>query len=111
MNIDDFQEQALKSIAITQRTPIALAHRTMGLNGAAGILSNELKKVIRDKAGNANNEDLEIVKKRLGDVLYYAAVLAEYYDLKLSDIAAYNLEQSADFLENRRRASGGKAAE
>jgi len=110
MNIDDFQQQALKSLAITQKTPVALAHRTMGLNGAAGILSNELKKVIRDKAGNANDEDLEVVKKRLGDVLYYSAVLAEYYDLKLSDIAAYNLEQSADFLENR-RASGGKAAE
>lgn len=110
MDIDDFQLQALKSVAIAQKTPVALAHRTMGLNGAAGILSNELKKVIRDKEGKATAEDLEVVRKRLGDVLYYAAVLAEYYDLKLSDIATYNLEQSAQFLKNR-QTSDDRAAE
>ncbi len=110
MDIDEFQQQALKSVAITQKTAVALAHRTMGLNGAAGILSNELNKVIRDKDGKATPEDLEIVKKRLGDVLYYAAVLAEYYDLKLSDVASNNLEQSAEFLKNR-ELSGKKAAE
>lgn len=109
MDIDDFQEQALKSLAITQKTPIALAHRTMGLNGAAGILSNQLKKVIRDKAGASDAEDLEVVKKRLSDVLYYTATLAEYYDLKLSEIAAYNISQSAVFLEKRQEAKA-KAA-
>lgn len=110
MDIDEFQEQALKSIAITNKTPIALAHRTMGLNGAAGILSNELKKVIRDKAGTATSEDIELIKKRLGDVLYYSAVLAEYYNLKLSDVVKGNIEQSAQFLETREK-TGGKDAE
>lgn len=110
MDIDDFQQQALKSLAITQKTPIALAHRTMGLNGAAGILSNQLKKVIRDKAGASDAEDLEVVKKRLSDVLYYTATLAEYYDLKLSEIAAYNIDQSAEFLEKRQE-SNNEAAE
>ena len=110
MDIDDFQLRALKSIAIPQKTPIALAHRTMGLNGASGILSNELKKVIRDKSGEASEEDLGLVKKRLGDVMYYTAVLADYFDLKLSDIAATNVEQSSTFLKDRESA-GGKAAE
>lgn len=110
MNIDDFQEQALKSIAISQKGPIALSHRTLGLNGAAGILSNELKKVIRDKAGVVDEEDIEVVKKRLGDVLYYAAALAEYFDLSLSDIAKQNINQSAEFLK-KRQGSQAKAAE
>jgi NTP pyrophosphatase (non-canonical NTP hydrolase) len=101
MNIDDFQKQALKSIAISQKGPIALSHRTLGLNGAAGILANQLKKVIRDKDGVSDEEDLEVVKKRLGDVLYYTAALAEYFDLSLSEVAAQNVEQSANFLKNR----------
>lgn len=110
MDLDDFQKQAIKSIAIAQKTPIALAHRTLGLSGASGIISNELKKVIRDASGEAGKQDLELVKKRLGDVLYYTAALAEYFDLKLSDIATANIEQSAKFLENR-KSSGNKAAE
>lgn len=101
MNIDDFQQQALDSIAITQKGVPALAHRTLGLTGEAGILANQLKKVIRDNDGATDNVDIEEVKKRLGDVLYYTAALAEYFDLSLSDIAAANLERSAEFKKNR----------
>lgn len=110
MNIDDFQKQALESIAISHKGPIALSHRTLGLNGAAGILANQLKKVIRDKDGVSDEQDIEVVKKRLGDVLYYTAALAEYFDLKLSDVASQNIEQSAAFLKNR-QASNDKAVE
>jgi NTP pyrophosphatase (non-canonical NTP hydrolase) len=110
MNIDDFQKQALKSIAISQKGPIALSHRTLGLNGAAGTLANQLKKVIRDKEGVSDEEDLEVVKKRLGDVLYYTAALAEYFDLSLSDIATQNVARSDKFLKDRQN-SKGKAAE
>ncbi len=101
MDIDDFQKQALTSIAITQKGIPALAHRTLGLSGEAGILANQLKKVIRDKDGLPYKEDVEEVKKRLGDVLYYAAALADYFDLSLSEIAEANLERSATFKESR----------
>jgi NTP pyrophosphatase (non-canonical NTP hydrolase) len=101
MDIDDYQQQALKSIAITQKSTEALAHRALGLNGEAGILSNQLKKIIRDKGSVADQEDLEVVKKRLGDVLYYTAALADYFGLTLSDVAGQNLEQSQAFLKQR----------
>lgn len=101
MNIDDFQQQALKSVAITQKDTAALAHRTLGLTGGAGILANQLKKVIRDKNSIPDQEDIETVKKRLGDVLYYTATLADYFDLSLSEIAQQNIEQSNAFRENR----------
>jgi NTP pyrophosphatase (non-canonical NTP hydrolase) len=101
MNIDDFQKQAMQSIAITQKGPVALAHRTLGLNGEAGILANQLKKVIRDKNSIPDDEDIELVKKRLGDVLYYTSALADYFGLTLSEIAKQNLEQSASFMERR----------
>lgn len=101
MNIDDFQTQALKSIAITEKGPAALAHRSLGLNGEAGILANQLKKVIRDKNSMPDNEDTEVVKKRLGDVLYYTAALADYFGLTLSEVAQQNIEQSKIFMQNR----------
>jgi len=101
MNIDDFQAQALKSIAITEKGPVALAHRTLGLNGEAGILANQLKKVIRDKNSMPDNEDVEAVKKRLGDVLYYTAALADYFGLTLSEVAKQNLERSEAFRQSR----------
>lgn len=101
MDINDFQKQALQSVAITQKGIPALAHRTLGLTGAAGILANQTKKVIRDKDGMADSEDIEIIKKRLGDVLYYTAVLAEYFNLTLADVAQNNIQQSAEFKNQR----------
>lgn len=103
MNIDEYQKHALKSVAITGKDITALAHRTLGLNGEAGILSNQIKKIIRDKGGKADEQDLEVVRKRLGDVLYYTAVLAEYFELSLSDVAENNMKQSTKFIQERRQ--------
>ena len=101
MDIDTFQQHALKSVAITDKTVAALAHRTLGLTGEAGILANQLKKVIRDKNGQPDATDTEEAKKRLGDVLYYAAVLADYFDLSLSEVAKQNMERSTSFKNSR----------
>ena len=101
MDLNDFQKQALKSVAITQKGVPALAHRMLGLSGEAGILANQIKKMIRDKNGQPDASDLEVAKKRLGDALYYIAVLAEYFDLTLLEVATQNLEQSAEFAKNR----------
>ena len=78
-----------------------LAHRTLGLTGEAGVLANQLKKVIRDKQGVPDPSDIASAKKRLGDVLYYAAVLADYFDLTLSEVAQQNIAQSAEFKARR----------
>lgn len=103
MNIDDFQNHALTSIAITQKDIPALAHRTLGLTGESGILANQIKKVIRDKNGQPDNDDIEEAKKRLGDVLYYAATLADYFGLTLSEIAALNMQRPTTFKEDRQQ--------
>ena len=101
MNIDDFQKHALASVAITQKGVPALAHRTLGLTGEAGILANQIKKLIRDKNGQPETTDIEVITKRLGDVLYYTAVLAAYFDLSLSEVAKQNMKQSTDFKNDR----------
>lgn len=101
MDMDEFQKEALKSVAITEKDLAALAHRTLGLTGEAGTLANVVKKIIRDKSGKADQNDLAEIKKRLGDTLYYVAVLAEYFDLELSDVADQNRKQSALFRRSK----------
>lgn len=103
MNIDDFQKHALTSVAITDKGIPALAHRALGLTGEAGILANQLKKVIRDKNGQPDEADTAEAVKRLGDVLYYTAVLADYFGLSLSEVAQQNMDRSTAFKDQRQK--------
>ncbi|HEY4964697.1 MAG TPA: hypothetical protein VIH90_08475 [Candidatus Saccharimonadales bacterium] len=78
-----------------------MAHRSLGLSGEAGIIANLVKKAIRDNDGKLTDDDIQELQKRLGDVLYYAAVLAEYFDIPFNKIAKHNLEQSQQFKKSR----------
>lgn len=101
MQLNDYQKEALKTVAITEHSVAALAHRSLGLAGEAGTLANAVKKVIRDRDGQTNEADTNLAREKLGDVLYYTAVLAEYYGLSLEEIAQANMEKSAEFLRTR----------
>lgn len=93
----------MQSVAITDKSVAALAHRTLGLTGEAGIIANAMKKVIRDKNGVMTDEDKQLLKEKLGDVLYYVAVLADYADLSLEEIAAANVKKSQAFKASRNK--------
>ncbi len=97
MNLNDYQSSALKSVAITEKGIAALSHRTLGLAGESGIVANQMKKVIRDRGGIPNHDDRIVAMEKIGDVLYYVAVLSEYFDLSLEEVAAANLEKSQAF--------------
>jgi len=101
MNINDYQKQALDTVAITEKNINALAHRGFGLTGEAGRVAEILKKIIRDKNGAPDPQDIEQIKKRLGDVLYYTAALADFFNLELKEIAEQNVAQSKEFKKNR----------
>jgi len=101
MNINDYQKQALDTVAITEKNSNALAHRGFGLTGEAGRVAEILKKIIRDKNGEPDTQDIEQIKKRLGDVLYYTAALADFFNLELKEIAEQNIAQSNEFKKNR----------
>lgn len=103
MNMNDFQQHAVSTLAITNKSNKALAHRGFGLTGEAGRVAEILKKVIRDKDGKPDTDDIAQIKKRLGDIMYYAATLAEYFDLDLDAIAKQNVEQSTAFKQSRQQ--------
>ncbi len=59
-----------------------------GLAGETGEVMEYLKKLTRD-----GKEDREQLKKELGDVLYYLAMIADTYNIPLSEVAARNREK------------------
>jgi NTP pyrophosphatase (non-canonical NTP hydrolase) len=101
MDIDDYQLYALKSVAHPKGSVQALAHRSLGLAGESGVIANRVKRIIRDRDGTATPEDVAYLQERLGDVMYYVATLAEYFDLKLSDVLEANKQKSDAFRESR----------
>lgn len=101
MEMDDFQREALESVAFKQKDITALAHRSLGVAGEAGELANVIKKIIRDKNGQAAPEDISKIIEKLGDTLYYIAVLADYYDISLEEVASKILLKSEIFRKSQ----------
>lgn len=101
MDINKFQQTALLSAAIQQKGIPALAHRSLGLAGEAGELANIVKKIIRDKDGQATSKDIEQIAEKLGDSLFYLAILADYFDLSLEEVASKVLIKSDNFRKSR----------
>ena len=92
-DLDMYQKVALTT-AIYPREQ-AIIYPTLGLTGEAGEVANKVKKIIRDGT-NKNDEGLvQDLSAEIGDCLWYIAVLADDFDIKLSDIASANIEKLA----------------
>lgn len=63
----------------------------MGLAGESGEVNEKLKKVLRDQNGIVTPETKELLRKELGDVLWYVGNLAYELGLDLNDIAESNI--------------------
>jgi NTP pyrophosphatase (non-canonical NTP hydrolase) len=67
-----------------------------GLTGEVGELNSYLAKCYRDEKYVLQDE----VKKELGDILWFVAMIASAYDLSLLEVAEANLEK-LDSRKNR----------
>lgn len=96
LGMDEYQDRALE----TARFPDVGGHRcvypALGLANEAGEVLGKIKKLFRDRGGEVTAEFRGQVRKELGDVLWYVAVLADAFDLRASDVAEANLEKLAD---------------
>jgi NTP pyrophosphatase (non-canonical NTP hydrolase) len=97
MTFNDYQAAALKTADLKRKNE--LFHLVLGLVGESGEIAEKFKKLVRDKNTDESQIDREDMKKELGDVLWYVALLAEYLGLKLEDIAEYNVKKLSDRLE------------
>jgi NTP pyrophosphatase (non-canonical NTP hydrolase) len=92
-DLDMYQKVALTT-AIYPREQ-AIIYPTLGLTGEAGEVANKVKKIIRDGSDSTNEKLVSEIKSEIGDCLWYIAVLANDFNIKLSDIASTNIEKLA----------------
>ena len=90
-DLDMYQKVALTT-AIYPREQ-AIIYPTLGLTGEAGEVANKVKKIIRDGSNFKDEKLVSEIKAEIGDCLWYIAVLASDFGIKLSDIASANLEK------------------
>jgi len=95
MEMNQYQDQA-KTTAVYTDDHQRLICTVLGLAGEAGEVAEKFKKIFRDKQGIVSPEDRTEIKKELGDVLWYLAVLSDVIGLKLDDVALHNLEKLQD---------------
>lgn len=68
----------------------------LGLGDEAGEVLAIFKKWVRDQDANPELLDKEMLKKELGDILWYIAVVADQVGISLADIADANNKKLAD---------------
>jgi NTP pyrophosphatase (non-canonical NTP hydrolase) len=98
MNFEEYQTKSRRT-ALYPNIGENYIYPTLGLAGESGEVAEKIKKVIRDKAGVVDGETKEMIKKELGDVLWYTAQLATELGLSLDEIAENNITKLASRLE------------
>jgi NTP pyrophosphatase (non-canonical NTP hydrolase) len=106
-DLDMYQKVALTT-AIYPREQ-AIIYPTLGLTGEAGEVANKVKKIIRDGSNKNDDNLVSEIKSEIGDCLWYIAVLASDFNIKLSDIASTNLEKLANRKKNNTIHGSGDA--
>lgn len=91
MTFNEYQQAALSTAIFPDETSVV--YPTLGLTGEAGEVADKVKKTLRDCAGEFSAERKKDIAQELGDVLWYAAVLARNLGYTLDEIAAMNVEK------------------
>lgn len=92
MEFSDYQNKA-STTAIYPNRGNNIYYPCLGLAGESGEVCEKIKKVMRDSEGKVSPETKELLKKELGDILWYVSALADELGLNLNDIAEHNIEK------------------
>lgn len=94
MNFNDYQRQALTTAYTDPDYKDTLMDTTiwvMGVAGEAGEVVEKWKKIVAYQSGKITPEDTEGLKKELGDIVWYIAVLANSLGLSFEEIMQLNV--------------------
>jgi len=94
MNLNDYQRAALRS-ANPKDKHNEFFHLILGLVGESGEIAEKIKKLVRDQDSDLTKLDVDDLTKELGDVLWYVAVIANYFDVPLEEVAKRNIAKLA----------------
>lgn len=65
----------------------------LGLAGEVGEVAEKVKKIYRDRGGVFTDADRQAIKKELGDVLFYIAMMAQEMGGSLEDVAVLSVHK------------------
>lgn len=103
MDFNTYQKESRKTANYMNRPDANIGgvpvYPVFGLVGEAGEFADKIKKVFRDNGGIIDEEKRDLLKKELGDVLWYLTQLATDLDLTLDDVAQTNLDKLFSRLE------------
>ncbi len=99
MTFDEYQKQALTTAYTDPKYKDTLMDKTiwaMGVAGEAGEVVEKWKKMVAYNKGDINDEFLQDMKKELGDVVWYIAVLANSLGISFEEIMQLNVKKLQD---------------
>lgn len=92
MDLNEYQEQAFGSATYPDHHEVGgVIYTALGLAGEAGEITNKVKKILRDDDGILTDARRNDLIDELGDVLWYAATLADELGADLDSVARANL--------------------
>jgi len=95
MTFDEYQKKAIVTNLRKDDKFKELMQQVLGLADESGEVLAKFKKWIRDDDADFDKLDTENIKKELGDILWYIAVVADDLGISLDDLASYNIEKLA----------------
>lgn len=96
---NEYQDK-VKETAFYPNLGSNLTYPCLGIAGESGEICEKVKKIIRDKNGEVSEEDKILIKKEIGDVLFYLTALCWELGITLNDAAEANIEKIKTRLSN-----------
>lgn len=97
MTFDEYQNESKKTAQYPK--DLALYYLGLGIAGEAGEVAEKIKKILRNDNGKITDESTELLKKELGDVLWYIAQVANELNFSMNDVADTNLKKLFDRMD------------
>lgn len=95
MNLEEYQKLA-NTTSLGVEIDKKFVYTALGLASEAGEVAGKVKKIYRDNKGVLDEERKKILKKELGDVLWYVAQLCTDLDLSLDEVAQFNIDKLSE---------------
>ena len=89
MDFNEYKKLAMRTKKPWDDKSLEMAYCALGLTGEAG----EVAEMIKKHLSGSKPIDIEKLKKELGDVLWYIACSADYFDLDMDEIAQINIDK------------------
>jgi NTP pyrophosphatase (non-canonical NTP hydrolase) len=93
--MNNYQQKALQTNMTKDDKFKELMQQVFGLADEAGEVQAIFKKWIRDDNADIAKLNISSVKKELGDILWYIAVVADCLGISLEEVARMNIEKLA----------------